>query len=178
MNTNGAMDLRAGAAAGKGGGGRPFVGFVIALLLAAASAAAAYAFRGDTPLWMVALAALGSFMGLLFLVGVAAGFVHIGSLPRQRAFYDGLFEALGDALVVTDARGRAIYANAAYRALLAQASLPRQVGVENLYSGYPKSPSAFTGSRRPRARGGRRVRMCGWRQVPLRQVQGPTGPCG
>ena len=138
MDTNGAMDLRAGAAAGKGGGGRSFAGILIALLLAVACAAAAYAFRGDTPLWMVALAGFGSFMGLLFLVGIAAGFVHVGSLPRQRAFYDGLFEALGDALVVTDARGRAIYANSAYRALLAQAGLPRQVGVENVYSGYPE----------------------------------------
>ena len=106
------MDMRASAPA-KGNTAKPVLGFSIAVLLAGASAAAAYAFRGDTPMWAVAVAGVASFMGLVFLVGSAAGVVHIGSLPRQRAFYDGLFEALGDALVVTDARGRAIYANAA-----------------------------------------------------------------
>ena len=43
-----------------------------------------------------------------------------------------------DAFAVTDSRGRVVHANAAYRALLAEAGVKRLVGVENLYAGHPE----------------------------------------
>jgi two-component system cell cycle sensor histidine kinase/response regulator CckA len=84
------------------------------------------------PTGLVMLAAIG----LVSMVGVLAGFFHVGSMPRQRAFFDGLADAIDEAFAVTDSRSRVIYANGPYRALIAQAGIGRMVGVENLYSGH------------------------------------------
>ncbi len=113
----------------------PWPGVLAGLALAAAAAAA---WRAETTLapWLVWLLAALAALGLLALAGMIAGFVHIGRLPRQRAFFDALIDAVGDRCVVTDRRGRPVYANAAYRAFASGHS--RLVGIENLYAGYPE----------------------------------------
>ncbi|MFO1091148.1 MAG: response regulator [Hyphomicrobiales bacterium] len=82
-------------------------------------------------------------LGVLALVGAAGlilaatGFLHAGRLPKQRAFFDAMADALAEPSVVTDGRGRAVYANKVFRDLLAAAGQARLVGVENLYTGFP-----------------------------------------
>jgi two-component system cell cycle sensor histidine kinase/response regulator CckA len=87
--------------------------------------------------WPLIALGLLAILGLVLLLGAVAGFIHIGSMPRQKAFFDGLADAIDEAFVVTDSRGRVIYANQPYRTLLNQAVRGKTVGVENLYSGHP-----------------------------------------
>ncbi len=106
-----------------------------ALALVAAGTAA---WRADTHLapWLVWTLAAFAAIGLTAMAGSLAGFVHIGRLPRQRAFFDALFDAVGDRCVVTDLNGRPVYANAAYHTFADGHG--RLVGIENIYSGYPE----------------------------------------
>ncbi len=76
--------------------------------------------------------------GFFALLGMIAGIVHVGNTPRRQAFLHGLADAVDDAFVVTDRRGRVVQANERYHALLAEAGLKRVVGVENLYAGRPE----------------------------------------
>jgi two-component system, cell cycle sensor histidine kinase and response regulator CckA len=92
--------------------------------------------RPDFSLGLPTALVMLSAIGLVSIVGVLAGFFHVGSMPRQRAFFDGLADAIDEAFAVTDSRSRVIYANGPYRALIAQAGIARMVGVENLYSGH------------------------------------------
>src|SRR5262249_1983521 len=117
--------------------GHPRIAAVIALLMAAGVWGVATLAPQETGL--PALLGLGAagLVGLIFALGVVAGFVHIGRLPRQRVFFDGLVDAVADPCVATDQRGRVVYTNEPYRQLLSAVGLNRLIGVENLYAGYP-----------------------------------------
>jgi len=127
--------------AGPLGGTRrawPLLSLVLAVLLAVASAAVAWHLRGVVPLWLLVTGAVLAFLGLVVLFGFIAGIVHIGPGDRNQAFFNALMDAMGDACVVTDANGRAVYGNAAYLKLVSAAGLSRLVGIENIYAGYPE----------------------------------------
>ena len=127
--------------AGPLGGARrgwPLLSLVLAALLALACAAVAWHLRGTVPIWLLASGGVLAFLGLVVLFGFIAGIVHIGPGDRNQAFFNGLMDAMGDACVVTDARGRAVYGNAAYLKLVSAAGLARLVGIENIYTGYPE----------------------------------------
>jgi two-component system, cell cycle sensor histidine kinase and response regulator CckA len=145
--TGGAVEFR--AAIGKtdervatppelsGRQGHPGFAAAIAVLLAAG--VWGIATLAPQHLGFPALLGLGAaaLVGLIFSLGMIAGFVHIGRLPRRRMFFDGLVDAVADPCVVTDSRGRVVYTNEPYRQLLAAAGQSRLIGVENLYAGYP-----------------------------------------
>lgn len=117
--------------------GRPLTAAIIAISAAAAAALLTHWLNKQfSPLMLVGLGALAA-LGLLSLLGVLAGLIHIGSMPRQRALFVGLADAIDEAFVVTDSRGRVIYANQPYRVLAGQAATGRMAGVENLYAGLP-----------------------------------------
>jgi two-component system cell cycle sensor histidine kinase/response regulator CckA len=127
--------------AGPLGGARkgwPLLSLVLAVLLALASAAVAWHLRAAVPIWLLVSGAVLAFLGLVVLFGFIAGIVHIGPGDRNQAFFNGLMDAIGDACVVTDAKGRAVYGNAAYLKLVSAAGLSRLVGIENIYAGYPE----------------------------------------
>ena len=125
--------------------GKSSIGRAILAVFLALSALAATAFLGlaaadgATGLRAYALiaAAILAFAGLAGLLAWAAGFLHFGRMERMRAFFESVLDACGEACVVTDERGRPVYANAAYRALLDAASIKRLAGVDNLYAGVP-----------------------------------------
>ena len=110
----------------------------LAALLAVTVGAGVWFLRGQVAGWLLIAGAVLAFFGLIALFGFIAGVVHVGSGERDKAFFDGLADALGDGCVVTDARGRAVYANAAYLALASQAGMSRLVGIENIYAGHPE----------------------------------------
>ncbi len=118
--------------------GRPLLAIALAVLLAGIVGFLGYRIQGQWPALILILLGLFAFFGLLAAFGVLAGFVHFGRLPRQRAFFDGLMNAIGDSCVVSDARGRVVFANDAYRGLLAASNVGRQISIENLYTGYPE----------------------------------------
>ena len=57
--------------------------------------------------------------------GLLAGLFQLGSGTRERAFFDALVDSLGDPIVVTDTRGRAVYANSGYLKLASKAGKGR-----------------------------------------------------
>jgi len=118
--------------------GWPLLSLFLAVLLALVTAAVAWLLRGSVPAWLLVAGAVLSFLGLVVLFGLLAGIVHIGPGDRDQAFFQGLLDAIGDACVVTDAKGRALYGNSAYLKLLSAAGLARLVGIENIYAGYPE----------------------------------------
>ncbi len=118
--------------------GWPVLSLVLAILLAVAAAVIAWHLRGTVPIWLLAAGAVLAFLGLVVLFGLIAGIVHIGPGDRNVAFFGGLMDAMADACVVTDARGRAVYGNAAYLKLVSAAGLARLVGIENLYAAHPE----------------------------------------
>ena len=118
--------------------GWPLLSLVLALVLALVTAAIVWFLRGTVPVWLLAGGAVLSFLGLVVLFGLLAGFVHVGPGNSREAFFQSLVDAIGDACVVTDAKGRALYGNAAYLNLISAAGLARLVGIENIYAGYPE----------------------------------------
>ena len=90
------------------------------------------------PVWLIygggVLALLGLFAGLGLFVGV----VRFGPRNTSREFIDGLADALADPLVVTDGRGRAIYANAPFVRLASSLGAARLVGMDVLFAGHPE----------------------------------------
>src|SRR5688572_22599698 len=66
----------------------------LATLLAIAVSSAAWLLRNAAPLWLLVLGSLLALLGLFVPFGMMAGVVHIGRLPRQREFFDGLFDAV------------------------------------------------------------------------------------
>lgn len=108
----------------------------LALLLAIAVSAAAWLLRTAAPLWLLVLGAVLALLGLFVPFGMMAGVVYIGRMPRQREFFDGLSDAIGDPFVVSDGRGRAVYANGPYIKLTAASAAGRLVSMDMLYSGH------------------------------------------
>ena len=107
----------------------------LALVLAVAAGLFAYGIGTREPRWVVVVMAALSLVGLVTLFAAMLGFVHVGRLPSQPAFFEAIIDSVADACVVTDGRGRVIYANAPYRRMVQGHG--RLVGIENLYAGYP-----------------------------------------
>ncbi len=128
----------AGDLAGAGGRRKTVLTFFLALFVAVTVASAAFILKAAAPLWLLFAGGAAAAVGLFTLFGIGAGLVHFGSMPRQRAFLDGLTDAVGDPLVVTDAKGRAAYANGPFIKLASEAGAGRLVGMDVLYAGYPE----------------------------------------
>src|SRR5262245_11618092 len=108
----------AGPSEVSGRQGHPRIAAAIAVLLAAA--VWGIATLAPQHLGFPALLGLGAaaLVGLIFSLGMIAGFVRVGRLPRQRIFFDSILDAVTDPCAVTDSRGRVVYTNEPYRQLL------------------------------------------------------------
>ena len=122
------------------GNARSRVAFALlmAALLAIAVLAAAWLVRDVLQVWIIAAGGILALLGLFLLFGALAGFIRFGKPGWQRDFIDGLADAIGDPLVVTDSRGRAIYSNGPYLKLASEAGSNRLVGMDVLFAGYPE----------------------------------------
>jgi two-component system, cell cycle sensor histidine kinase and response regulator CckA len=109
---------------------------LIALLLALAVGFAAWRFESYIQPWMIAAGASFAIVGLLALLAWFAGVFSLVGTDSDRQFYDAMTDALVDCCVVTDGKGRAVYANASYLKLASKAGVARLVGFDVLYSGY------------------------------------------
>ncbi len=117
--------------------GRPVLSLLLAVVLAVAVYFAVHNIGEIVPKVVVAALAMLSLAGLLGIFGSLAGFVHFGRAPRQKEFFDRLFDAVGEPCVVSDARGLVVYSNEPYQRLVSESGQSRLVGLETLYSGYP-----------------------------------------
>ncbi|MGE0210240.1 MAG: response regulator [Parvibaculaceae bacterium] len=114
---------------------RPWVVLPIAVALSLGTGYAASRATGAYQLWIVVGLGLFAFIGLIAIFAALLGVLHIGRLPKQRAFFQGIVDAIGEACAVSDRSGRVVHANTAYAELTAPNG--RLIGVENLYAGFP-----------------------------------------
>jgi two-component system, cell cycle sensor histidine kinase and response regulator CckA len=110
------------------------VGFAFALAAVAAFLASKY--QSLVLPWMIIAGAALATLGFLALFAWLTGLVGFKSGDTDNQFFDSLADAIGDASVVTDAKGRAVYANAPFLKLASKAGAARLVGFDVLYSGY------------------------------------------
>ena len=75
--------------------------------------------------------------GLMAVLAWISGMLQFSGSTAERPFFDAVADAMGDAAVVNDAKGRAVYANGAFLKLASRAGASRLVGMDVLYSGYP-----------------------------------------
>lgn len=118
----------------------------LALLLAASAVAAVvFSVRQGVPvdprlvLWGGAALAV---LGVITLLGLIAGLVRLGRRVDDHAFLHAVTDAIGHPVVVTDRNGRGLFANAAYRTLLARAGGGRLVGMDLLLAPYTEFSTA------------------------------------
>jgi two-component system cell cycle sensor histidine kinase/response regulator CckA len=138
MRGKGGAAEDADPATAGGGRGRPVLSISLAAILAVLVASAAFLLRTSAPEWALFGGAAVSLLGLFTLFGAGAGLVHFGSASRQRLFLDALTDSLGDPLVVTDSRGRAVYANGPFVKFAGETGAARLVGMEVLFAGHPE----------------------------------------
>jgi two-component system cell cycle sensor histidine kinase/response regulator CckA len=113
------------------------VAVFLALLVAVTVGAFVYSARATAQPWVLWVLGGFAFIGLAGVFGVIAGLVQVGRQTARSAFHDALLDTLDEACVVTDGRGRAVYANKAFRDLCAHAEGQRLPGVDTIYAGYP-----------------------------------------
>ncbi len=116
----------------------PLIAILLAALLAGATGLLVYRFQSAAPPWLLGVAGVLAFCGLFALLGWIAGIVHFGRTSKQISFLEGVLNGLSDPAVVTDLRGRVVFANGRFVALNSNAERSRMVGVENLFAGYPE----------------------------------------
>jgi two-component system, cell cycle sensor histidine kinase and response regulator CckA len=85
----------------------------------------------------LALGGLFAVCGLLGVLAWISGMLQFAGTTAERPFFDAVADAMGDASLVTDAKGRAVYANAAFLKLASKAGASRLVGMDVLCAGYP-----------------------------------------
>jgi two-component system cell cycle sensor histidine kinase/response regulator CckA len=117
--------------------GRPVLSLLLAISLAVVVYFAVQSIGAIVPKMVVAALAMLSLTGLLGVFGALAGFVHFGRAPRQKEFFDRLFDSIGEPCVVSDSRGVVVYSNEPYQRLVSASGQTRLVNLETLYSGYP-----------------------------------------
>ncbi len=113
---------------------------ILALLLVLATGFIAVRFKEMNLPWMqpgmLGAAAIFVFVGLLAVFGWLSGLLRLAGRDPDRLFFDSVTDAMVDPIVVTDDKGRAIYANAPYLKLASRAGVSRLVGFDVLYAGY------------------------------------------
>lgn len=123
-----------GGNARSGGAGMVLV---VALVLVGAAVGLMFVGRANTGNYILALLALLSTAGVFSLFALASGIIRFAGKdndnPMIRAVSDGAF----DGIVVTDAGGRVMYANAAYLALVDAVDEKDVRPVERVFIGDP-----------------------------------------
>jgi two-component system cell cycle sensor histidine kinase/response regulator CckA len=146
---------------------------LVALVLIAAAAGLVIVGRERAEPYILVLLSVLGMIGVFSLFAVAAGILRVGvdeSNPILQTVVDGAV----DGIVVTDANGRVLYANSAYRALV-NAVDPNDIRpVERAFIGDPNVSEAVYRLLRA-ARDGRRlqeeVRVAGPRNEPARWIR-------
>lgn len=151
-------------------GARAALALALAALVAAAVAFGLRQAPAIDPLWLLWAGAGLAGLGLLSLLALLAGLLRLGGGNQDRQFLDGLAVAVGHALVVTDAQGRAVYANPAYQALVDRAGAGRLVPMDVLFTPFAEFSAPIYQLSQAVAAGRRETRE-------LRVAEGSAAPC-
>jgi two-component system, cell cycle sensor histidine kinase and response regulator CckA len=123
---------RAQAGSGSRAFARP-VAIVLAILLAAALA---WLLRSELDAVTLLIGAILTAVGIYAVAGFVVGFLRHEGAGAGQKFFDAVSDARGEAFVVTDNKGRAVYANGPYLKLVSGAGAKRLVGFDVLYAGH------------------------------------------
>jgi two-component system cell cycle sensor histidine kinase/response regulator CckA len=162
---------------------RGSIGFVllVALVLVGAAVVLLFLDRGRAEPYIVGLLAILATVGVFSLFAFATGILRIfgkgGGKPLIRGIVDGAF----DGIVMTDASGRVVYANAAYLQLVDAADAHDVRPIERVFIGDPDVSEAVYRLLKA-ARDGRRlqeeVRVAGLKGEPGRWLRLRVRPLG
>src|SRR3954471_23041682 len=110
--TSRATSVDRSQAAGRGGS----IGMVLLVAIALVGAAVGLLLigRGNAGPYILALLALLAMAGVFSLFAMATGILRVGGKDAAHPMLKAVVDEAADGLLVTDARGRVIYANAAY----------------------------------------------------------------
>ncbi len=117
------------------GGQRSFHILALALLAAGIVAVAAILLRGRLEPLPLAVGMFLSFIVIYLILATLFGLLMRRRESRAISLLEDASDALGDSILVTDAKGRAVFANEKYRKLLLAADGRRLIGFDNLYAG-------------------------------------------
>ena len=115
------------------------IGLVLLLALVLVGAAAGLVFigRANAEPYILAILAVLATIGVFLLFALAAGILRAPGRAVANPLLKAVVDSAGDGILVTDANGRVVYANAAYRALVG-APAPEEVRpVERVFIGDP-----------------------------------------
>ena len=121
---------------GRHGGSVGLV-LLVAFILAAAGAGFVLVGRANIAPYLLVLLALLAMAGVFLLLAVAAGILRLSGSEAANPIIKGVIDSAHDGLLVTDAGGRVVYANAAYLELTGAAGSDDTRPIERVFVGDP-----------------------------------------
>src|SRR5215475_10244477 len=162
-------------------GGSIAMVLMVALVLVGAAVTFYFIGRSNAQPYILVLLSALAVVGVFSLFAGAAGILRIPGREAANALGKGVTDGAPDGIVVTDAGGRVIYANAAYLALVDAADAGDVRPVERIFIGDPDVSEAVYRLAKA-AREGRRlqeeVRVPGLRGQPARWLRFRVRPLG
>src|SRR2546422_8331526 len=110
---------------------------LIALLLVGAAGGLLFIGRANAGPYILAVLALLATVGVFLLFALAAGILRASRKEAATPLLKAVIDGASDGILVTDANGRVVYANAAYRALVGAAAAEEVRPVERVFIGDP-----------------------------------------
>ncbi len=167
--------------AGQHGGSVGLVLAIAILLVGAAAALVLIGRTGNAEPYVLAFLALLAMVGVFLLFALAAGILRVGGKDVANPLIKAVVDGAHEAILVSDTRGRVIYANAAYLDLIGATAAGEVRPVERVFIGDPGVSEAVYRLLRA-AREGRRlqeeVRVGGHKGEPGRWLRMRVRPLG
>src|SRR5882757_7494330 len=110
---------------------------LVALLLVAAGAGLVFIGRANAEPYILGLLAMLAMVGVFLLFALAAGILRASGRETTSPLLKAVVDGAGEGILVTDPRGRVLYANAAYLALVEAADSKDVRPVERVFIGDP-----------------------------------------
>jgi two-component system, cell cycle sensor histidine kinase and response regulator CckA len=110
--------------------------YALALAAIVVALGLAWLFRNQMSAAALVIGAILAAFGIYALAGLVTGILRHDGNSGAQLFFDAISDARGDAFVVTDEKGRAVYANGPYLKLAAKSGANRLVGFDMLYAGH------------------------------------------
>src|SRR5215469_10819325 len=136
---------------GRQGGSISLVLF-LAVILAGAGTGLVLVGRANAEPYLLALLALLAMAGVFLLLAVAAGLLRLTDARAVSPILKSIVDRASDGLLVTDAAGRVVYANAAYLDLTEAAGAQDARPIERVFVGDPGVSEGSTACCAPRAK--------------------------
>ena len=110
---------------------------LLAILLVGAAGALLFIGRADAEPYILALLAIMATIGVFLLFAVAAGSLRSAGRNRASSLPKAVIDGATDGILVTDEKGRVVYANSAYRTLVGAADPADVRPIERVFIGDP-----------------------------------------